>query len=216
MKRLIAYDLDGTLVDTLEDIAASANHMLDQIGRPRISRDQVRRYVGRGVYQLVKDCLDSDDHQRIEDGLKIYRAHYRQHMLDHTALYPRAVEVLEHFHSRVQVVITNKPNPYSREILEALGVDRYFLDIIAGDSPYPKKPDPSSLRALMQRVGASAAQTLFIGDSPVDIEAGRAAGVETVVVLHGLADMDELRAGSPSAIARDFTELLDLARRKEW
>ena len=114
------------------------------------------------------------------------------------------------------MVITNKPNPYSRAILEGLGVASFFSDIIGGDSEYPKKPDPAALVAVMGQAGITVHEVLFIGDSPVDIEAGRRAGVLTIAVAHGLSDERELQAASPDVAVRDFAELLQLAQRHGW
>ncbi|MBI4341634.1 MAG: HAD-IA family hydrolase [Candidatus Omnitrophica bacterium] len=216
MKRLIVYDLDGTLVDTLQDITNAANHMLKRLQRPPLAAERVRRFVGRGVAQLVAECLATDDAQRITEGLAIYRAHYREHLVDHSRLYPGARELLEHFRNRAQAVITNKPNPDSRELLRRLGVADYFLDIIGGDGPYPKKPDPAALQSTMERASASADETLLIGDSPIDVETGRRAGVPTVTVSHGLADAAELAAAHPDLAVDDFGELLGLAKSRGW
>lgn len=215
-KRLIVYDLDGTLADTVEDIAEAANHMLSQVGDAPVSAQEIRRYVGRGVYQLVKDCLGTEDPSRVDAGLAIYRRYYRQHLLDHTRLYPLAEDVLKYFGGRAQAVITNKPNPYSREILVGLGVADYFVEIIGGDAPYPRKPDPTSLRAVLEQIGVPPADALFIGDSPVDVATGRSAGVLTVTVLHGLAEEAELRAAGAELMVRDFRALLELAKREGW
>ena len=124
MKRLILYDLDGTLVDTLEDIVQSANHMLREMEAPLLSREQVRRLVGRGMQQLIGDCLKTEDPERIARGLAIYRAHYGQHLLDRSRLYPGARELLDHFQPRRQAVVTNKPDPFSTTILQALQIAR--------------------------------------------------------------------------------------------
>lgn len=225
-KRLIVYDLDGTLVDTREDIAASANHLRAQMGLPPLPQRQICGYVGLGLKKLVASILGSEDGVRIEDearieeGMRIYRAHYAQHMLDHTALYPGARELLEHFQrgGKIQAVITNKPNPYSREILEALGVARYFVEIVAGDSGYAKKPDPGSLLALLTREQVPPAEALLIGDSPVDIETGAKAGVLTVAVSHGFSARAELENArpAPAALVSDLRELLSLALRENW
>ena len=216
MKQLVVYDLDGTLVDTLEDIAQSANHMLAALGLAPVSARQIRQYVGRGVYELVKRCLSAEDVKRIDGGLRIYRAHYGAHLLDHSRLYPGARELLDYFKSRTQAVITNKPNPYSREILHGLGVAGYFVDIIGGDSMYPRKPDPSALLALMAGCGVRAVDTLLIGDSPVDVETGKSAGVLTVAIAHGLADEEELMSAAPDQLVRNFDELLTLAKQRGW
>ena len=216
MKRLIVYDLDGTLVDTLEDIAAAANHVLRTLHAPPIPSAGVRGYIGRGVHDLMQQCLKTDDARRIDDGVALFRAYYAQHAVDRSRLYPGTRALLEHFRARRQAVITNKPNPFSRQILEALGVAGYFLDIIAGGDGYAQKPDPASLLALMERTGARPAEAVLIGDSPIDVETGKRAGVSTVVVMHGLGDEAELRAAAPEAMVRNFEELLRLAKERNW
>ena len=216
MKRLIIYDLDGTLVDTKEDISRAANHMLSQLHLPPLASQEICRYVGRGLHNLIKGCLQTDDPRRIEQGTKSYRAYYAAHLLDHSRLYPGAQEALEYFKSRAQVVITNKPNPYSREILMGLGVAGYFIEIVAGDSAYPKKPDPAAVRSVMERAQAAPEETLMVGDSPIDIETGRNAGVLTVGIAQGFADDHELQAASPDVLIRNFTELLTLVRQRRW
>jgi len=215
-KQLVVYDLDGTLVDTLQDITDAANHMLRALGLPPLPAEAVRRYIGRGVRQLVADCLGTEDPERLGRGLTIYRAHYGRHLLDHSRLYPGARELLDHFKDRTQAVITNKPNPYSRQILERLGVEGYFAAIVGGDAEHPRKPDPAAMRSLMDQAGVAPAQTLFVGDSTIDVETGRNAGVLTVAVLHGLGDADALERAGPDVLVRDLPELLTLARRERW
>ncbi len=216
MKRLIIYDLDGTLVDTLEDITQAANHMLGQLGAPPLPARDIRSSIGRGVRQLVQHCLKSEDPTQIERGVTIYRAYYAQHLADHSALYPGARELLEHFKTRRQAVVTNKPNPFSRDLLAALGVADYFLEIVGGDDGFPKKPDPASLRALMEREGIVAGDAIMVGDSPVDVEAGRRAGVMTVGIAHGFSERSELTAASPDALLNNFEEFLTHAKREGW
>ena len=215
-KRLILYDLDGTLVDTLEDITSAVNHTLRMLQLPAVAADEVRGYVGRGVRQLVQRCIKMEDPKRLEYGMQVYLAYYARHMLDHSRLYPGVEPFLEQFASRQQAVITNKPNPFSQQILEALGIARHFIEIIAGDSGYPKKPSPESARALMQRTGVAASDTVFIGDSPIDVEAGRSAGIMTVGLTQGLTDESELRAAHPDLVVSHLTELLDLAVQQNW
>ena len=216
MKRLIVYDLDGTLVDTLKDITNAANFMLAKLQAPLLTAEKVRRFIGRGMHQLVGDCLGTQDPERVAEGMRVYRAYYHEHLVDNSRLYPGAREVLEYFRLRAQAVISNKPNPYSKDLLKALGVADYFLDIIGGDSPYPRKPDPSSLKALMARAEVSSDEALLIGDSPIDVETGHQAGVLTVSLMHGLADRDELAAAGPDFIVDDFNRFLALAKEQAW
>lgn len=216
MKRLILYDLDGTLVDTLQDITIAANHMLAQLCLPALTADEVKPFVGRGVLELIARCLNTDGSDAIDHGMHVYRAYYGQHLMDHSRLYPGARELLEHFTPRLQGVVTNKPNPYSTQLLEGLGVAGYFLEIIGGEGTYPRKPSPAGVQALMARAQAAADDTVFIGDSAVDVETGRRAGIMTVTVGHGLGDESELRAAQPDRFVADFAELLALVREEAW
>ncbi len=216
MKRLIVYDLDGTLVDTLGDIAQAANHMLGELGSPALAAGEIRRYVGSGVQELVQRCLKTDDSARVAQGVTLFRAYYTTHLVDHSRLYLGARAVLDHFRARRQAVITNKPNPHASDILRALGVADYFCEIVGGESAYPKKPDPSALLAIIKNERIPPPDTLLIGDSPIDIETGRNAGVFTVSVTHGFSDEDDIRRAAPDVIVRDFHELLALARRDGW
>lgn len=216
MKKIVFYDLDGTLVDTREDIVLSVRHMLREMSAPPMQPAEIQRYVGRGLYHLVSNCLKTADGKTIEKAGKIYRKFYGEHMLDNSALYPDAKAVLEYFSDRKQAVITNKPNPFAKDMLAHLGVAELFTDIIAGDAEYPKKPDPSSILALLKREKIPAAAALFIGDSLVDIETARNAGIEIAVVLHGFNTEDELQLGRPDLMARDFRELRSKIQNKGW
>ena len=210
------YDLDGTLVDTRKDIASVANHMRAQMGLLPLADKEICGYVGLGLRQLVAGCLKTDDPARVEEGTRIYRGYYSQHLLDHARPYPGVRETLEHFRPRKQAVITNKPNPYSRQILEALGLAGYFIEIVAGDSGWPKKPDPESLRTIMRGEGAVPSATLMIGDSPIDVETGKKAGVLTVGVAQGFCDREDLEKAGPDHLVDGFQALLELAKELSW
>jgi phosphoglycolate phosphatase len=215
-KKLILYDLDGTLVDTGRDIAQAMNHLLRQLKRPPLAPREIIRAVGIGVRELASRCLKTDDPKTLDKAVAIYRAYYAEHLLDKSSPYPGVLEALEFFKERKQVVLTNKPNPYSRQILEGLGLSSYFAQIIAGDAEYPRKPDPTAILSLMKKWDARAKETLFIGDGPVDVEAGRNAGVDTVIVDHGFSDEKELAASGPALVVENFKALIALARKQGW
>jgi len=181
VKSLIVYDLDGTLVDTGEDIAQAVNAMLTRLQTDPLSLEEIRLYVGRGLHDLIRRCLKTDDPEQVERGCRLFEACYRDHLTDHSSVYPGVRETLEHFKDRTQAVLTNKPDPFARELLAALGVAGYFAEILAVGSAYPKKPDPAALEALMQRAGVQSQDTLLVGDSTIDVETGRNAGVLTVM-----------------------------------
>lgn len=215
MIKLIFYDLDGTLVDTRKDIALSANAMREQMGLPLLDHAEITSYVGRGVHHLISGCLKTDDIKTIEKGIKLYRGHYSKHMMDHSRLYDGAQAMLEFYKDRRQVVLTNKPNPFSRDMLTQLGVAGYFEEILAGDSEYAKKPDPAAVFAMMTRFSVSAQETLFVGDSLVDIETARNAGVRIAVLTHGFSTKSELQSASPDTIKDHFSELLEWMKKND-
>lgn len=215
-KNLILYDLDGTLVDTSGDIVEAMNHLFRELGAHPLPPREIIKAVGIGVRELVSKCLNTHDPKTLEKAVTIYRAYYAEHLLDKSHLYPGAVEVLEFFKARRQAVLTNKPNPFSRQILEGLKVAHYFSDIVAGDTDYPRKPDPTAIFSLMKKAGVGCDETLFIGDSPIDVEAGRNAEVQTVVVRHGFADEQALDACNPQIMIGSFEELIGLAKKEAW
>ncbi len=215
-KRLIIYDLDGTLVDTSQDLAQSANHLRSQFGLPPLPTPAIIKLVGLGVERLVSGCLDTDQPDVIAQGLIVYRAHYAKHLLDHSQLYPDTEALLRRFHDRLQVVITNKPAGFSCDILTGFGIADYFADIIGGDSGYPKKPDPSSLQAVLAKHAVPAEAAVLIGDSSVDVRTGRQVGVETILVAHGFADDVERQTAGADVQVKNFEELLEVAKAQAW
>ncbi len=216
MKKLILYDLDGTLVDTRRDIINGVRYALGILKGPELTDDEIKDCVGTGLHELIKQVFRTQDEKLADRGAKLYREHYKKHMLDHTHLYVGARECLEYFKDRKQAVITNKPNPFSSQILEALGVAHFFIAILAGDNGLPFKPDPAAIRHLMEITGATEPEVLFVGDSPVDIQAARNAGVEVVTLSHGFVGEAVLREAKPDHIVHDFAELLRLAQEKGW
>jgi len=215
-KRLVIYDLDGTLVDTGEDIAQAANYMLQEMAVPPLSLEKVRQLVGKGLHDLVQRCLQTTDEAAIARGLQLFGDYYGHHLVDHSRLYPGVKETLEYFQARSQAVVTNKPQPFAGDLLIQLDIAGYFREIVAVGGGYPKKPDPTAIRSLMGREGIRDQETLFIGDSLIDIETGRNAGVLTVIVTHGFADYHEVVAAQPDALVGNFHELLTLAKVRRW
>jgi len=216
VKKLILYDLDGTLVDTRRDIINGVRYALETLKGPDLTDDEIKDCVGTGLHALIKQVFRTEDEKLADRGAKLYREHYKKHMLDHTRLYPDVREFLEYFKDRKQAVITNKPNPFSSQILEALGVASYFIAILAGDNGLPFKPDPAAVHHLIEKTGTVEEEVLFVGDSPVDIQAARNAGVEIVTLSHGFASEVVLHKAKPDHIVRNFEELLKLAREKGW
>jgi len=198
--RLAIFDLDGTLVDSVDDLAAAVNHALALVGLPLRSREEVRSFVGDGARVLLERAV-GPRRDRLEEALAAWREHYQAHLLDHTRPYPGIPEALAAA-GRTLAVQTNNPGPMARRILEGLGLlDRFA--VVLGGGEAPAKPDPAGARAILERLGGRPEEAVFVGDSPVDVATARNAGLTFVGVAWGLAPAAELvRAGAVNVVAR--------------
>jgi len=198
VSRLAVFDLDGTLVDSVADLAASVNHALDAVGLPGRSLEEVRGFVGEGARRLLERAVAPRD-DLLDPALAAWQAHYEVHLLDRTRPYP-GVEAALAAAGRTLAVLTNKPGPMARRILDGLGLSRRFAEVVGGGEA-PRKPDPAGLLALAARLGASREETVFVGDSAVDVATGRAAGVKVIGVTWGLGPRADL-AGADVLVER--------------
>ena len=191
MTRLAILDLDGTLLDTLDDLAASVNVALAAVGRPPRARSEIERFVGEGARTLLARAV-APRHELLEPALAAWWTDYRANCLVRTRPYPGIPELLNRSGRRL-AVHTNKPGELARQILAGLGLlDRFAL--VTGGDQGPRKPDPAGSLAMMRRLGARATDTVFVGDSPTDVRTARAAGVTLVGVSWGFRPEAELRA----------------------
>ena len=203
---LAVFDLDGTLIDSREDLAVAVNHALEAVHLPQRSVEEVVRLVGDGAVTLMQRALGSANLHLTESALEAWRAHYSAHLLDRTVLYPGIAEVLAWAKCKLAVQ-TNKPGNMARRILQGLGVADRFLAVCGGDDA-PRKPDPAGIERLMALAGVGPADTVLVGDSLVDLETARAAGVEFVAVTWGYVPEAELVAAGARNLARTAAELL--------
>src|SRR5258706_9531859 len=169
--RAFLFDLDGTLIDSKLDLVNSVNFMLQEMQREALPLGTIASYIGHGAPKLVADVLGPDaakaDRKR---ALEIFLEHYSKHNLDATRAYPGVVEGLEALQDRHMAVLTNKPKKMSVEILEALGLLKYFHAVYGGDSFEKKKPDPPGAQAILKNLGAQPREAAMVGDSDVDIK----------------------------------------------
>ncbi len=212
----LLFDLDGTLVDSRADLAASVNLMLGELGRERLPDEAIIGFVGEGARLLVERSLSASHGLSAETApkdeetsaaLAIFMHHYRDHLMDRTELYPGVREALDRLDGIPKAIITNKPYQFSVAILEALGLSDRFPVVIGGDSLPERKPSPLMLLEGARRCGATPAQTLMIGDSRIDIAAGRNAGMATCGFVGGFRGRDELLAAGADLLFERFEEL---------
>jgi phosphoglycolate phosphatase len=191
--KLLVFDLDGTLIDSAQDLCNSVNAALAQFGRKQLQDPAIAGFVGNGAPMLMRRSLalaDSIEPEQVDESVlaeayAFFLKYYREHKLDFTYAYDGVLETLAALRDlhdapggtpRVMAVLTNKPVRPARGICEGLGLAGYFLHIYGGDSFPAKKPDPMGLRSLMEETGATPEETVMIGDSLVDMQTARNAG----------------------------------------
>lgn len=182
------FDLDGTLVDSLRDIAESANALLETCGARPLSEATIGRMVGDGAATLIAHAFAAAGIERPGDALDRFLAIYDSRLLKHTRPYAQVPEVLETLRALAPLaVLTNKPLRATRSILAGLDLARYFDDdaIVVGDGPFARKPDPAGLRYLVSRAGVSPSATLLVGDSIIDWRAARNASTCVCLARYG-------------------------------
>jgi len=185
---LIVFDLDGTLVDSRRDLADAANALLLSCGARPLSEERIGRMVGDGAATLVARAFEASGCERPADALDRFLALYDERLLAHTRPYPGIVDVLDALASRARLaVLTNKPLRATRDILKGLDLARLFSagQVIGGDGPFPRKPDPSGLQHIQTVAAADPRSTLLVGDSIIDWRTARAASTPVCLARYG-------------------------------
>jgi len=217
LRRLIAFDLDGTLIDSRKDLADSANQLLGELGAAALPEEQIARMVGEGARVLVERALTAAGVRcDAAAALPRFLAIYDERLLNHTRPYEGIEHVVRLARARAwTAVLTNKPARPSEQILVALGLRPLFNDLVGGDGPYPRKPDPSGLVAMMERAGATPERTLLVGDSAIDHETARRASVRCCLASYGFgfATFPQERLTGREWIAGDAAALAGIVER---
>lgn len=206
------FDMDGTILETLEDMCASVNVTMDHVGYPRRTMDEVRRFIGNGAAKLIERCMPAGaEDPRYPAALEFYRAYYDAHAQIKTGPYPGIPELLNQL-SREGVrlaVVSNKPDEAVRALTE-----RYFPGVfpvaIGNRDGWATKPAPDSVYEAMRLLGARRESTVYVGDSDVDVDTARNAGLDSVIVTWGFRDEDFLRAHGAQHLAHNTDELYEM------
>ena len=180
----VLWDLDGTLVDSATDIAAAVDRMLVRTGRPALGEAVVRGFIGDGAKKLVDHCVIAAGGAPAPADLATFLAEYEAGLVVRTRVYDGIFDVLAAVEAP-QAVVTNKPEGFSRRILDALGLARFFPVVIGGDTLPVRKPDAEPVRAALRALGAT--DGVLVGDGPADVGAARAAGIPLLGVAWGIA-----------------------------
>ena len=215
LPRLVMFDLDGTLVDSVPDLAAAVEKTLLDLGHAPVGIEAVRVWIGNGARVLMRRALARDiEHAAVDDAeadkaLELFMAHYADsaHL---TEVYPGVRDTLKWLHKkRVKMaLITNKPERFVAPLLDELGLGRYFKWIIGGDTLAQQKPDPAALFFVMKMAGVKPRHSLFVGDSRNDVLAAKAAGVACVALSYGYNHGRPIAEETPSLVVDDLRALL--------
>ncbi len=206
---LLIFDLDGTLIDSKRDIANAVHWTLRDLQLPQISDEEVYAYVGNGVRPLILKSV-GEHPEAYKKGLAIFKSYCQEHLLDHTVPFDGVEGVLKHFASKKKAVFTNKPQQFTEPILKGLKLDHYFDAIMGSDAGFPKKPDPGVIHHLLKKFDCPPDRAVLVGDSKVDIETGKNAGILTCGVTYGFRPAEEVRGSAPDFVISKLSELTPL------
>lgn len=204
----VTIDLDGTLLDTVPDLAAAANAMLRELGRPELPIETIAGFIGRGIPKLVARCLPDLDDAAVEQAQAIFRRHYAVENGRRSRLFPGVLEGLQALRAAELplAVITNKAAAFTEPLLLASGLSGWFRFAVSGDSLPHKKPHPAQLLHACERMGTSPAENLHIGDSHHDAVAARAAGCPVFIVPYGYNEGKDVQGIDCDAIVASLAE----------
>jgi phosphoglycolate phosphatase len=210
----VLFDLDGTLADTLEDLADAMNRVLRGEGLPEHSYAEYQRMIGHGIHELVRAALPADrrDEATVTRCFALMMADYGEHSLVKTHPYPRVAELLRALRDAglALAVLSNKADEPTRRIVAALFADDAFAAVAGARPGVPLKPDPAGALLAAERLGLEPGRMLYVGDSPTDMRTARAAGMTPVGVSWGFRTRDELAEAGASAVLDDPLQLLGL------
>lgn len=217
--KLIAFDLDGTLLDSVPDLAVAADQAVQALGFPAVSEEQVRDYVGNGADVLVGRALSQSmtidpalDEALLVKARELFDDFYDKsgHKLSH--LYPAVTETLAELKQAgfTLALVTNKPSKFVPEILAKHGIDKYFVDVLGGDAFPEKKPNPVALNWLMEKHNCQPEEMLMVGDSKNDILAAKNAGCAAFGLTYGYNHGEPIAASNPEFVADTIAYLLDV------
>jgi len=215
-KKLLIFDLDGTLIDSVPDLALALNLMLQALSRNTFSEDIIRTWVGNGAQILVKRALsgandidETIDVALFEKALSLFLEFYKENLTKKTSLYEGVAQTIQELHKRDYIlsIVTNKPYAFVPPLLEHLQLEKYFQHILGGDSLDLKKPHPQPLLHTCKYFQIPKEQTLMIGDSKNDIIAANKANIESVALTYGYNYTEPIHTHNPTIVIDTFKEL---------
>jgi phosphoglycolate phosphatase len=204
---LIVFDLDGTLADSLPDIATAANHACRSLGVPEHAPEAIMRMIGGGERKLVERFLGPGRESLVEEAFKLYLDYYSSHCGDFTRLYPGVKETLPLLQGKKLAVLSNKRQSLTEVVLRVTGIFPFFAAVRGGSEDMPLKPSSEPLLALIEEVQGDPSRTIMVGDKPGDVLAGKAAGTLTLGVTYGYGEPAAVAAAGPDFLVDRFAAI---------
>ena len=193
----VVFDLDGTLLDTLEDIGLAANQALQELGEPPLPQEAYKGLVGEGVVSLMRRALapSGPDEARVRQGVEAFERHYRQFWDRNTRPYPGMEALLDELQRRAipMAVLSNKPHAFTCLCVERLLAPWRFVAVLGAGAGLARKPDPAGLRQVLSSMGLAPSRVLYLGDTAIDMQTATRGGCYPVGVLWGFREARELR-----------------------
>jgi len=215
--KMILIDVDGTLVDSVPDLAWCVDEMMEQLGLPAHGEDKVRNWVGNGVERLTRRALigqlDGEPNEELfQKAYPIFLDLYKDNTSKRSCLYPGVKEGLDYFKENGYILgcVTNKAEAFTLPILKDLGIYNYFESVVSGDTLEKKKPDPLPLTYSAEKLGVTAEESMMLGDSMSDVKAARAAGFMITCMSYGYNHGEDIRDYHPDLVIDSMAELIDI------
>lgn len=207
--KLVIFDLDGTLVDAYAAIGSSFNYLMRKLGLKPQSLSVIRRLVGWGDINLLKPYILPEN---LKPALNLYRQHHKRSLLEHSRLYPQVKRLLRTLKQKGYklAVASNRPSKFSRILLRHLGINVFFDYVLCADQCGHGKPNPEMLNKIVKRFKVKKTQVLYVGDMVIDAQAGKRAGIRTVVVTSGSSRRFEIKQEQPFKVISTISRLLDM------
>lgn len=208
--KLMVFDLDGTLIDSISDLAGAVNHTMSELSLPCLPQERIRSYIGDGFTQLLTRALGPHHTDKLDQALAIINPYYGRHLLDNTILYPGIEDVLQHFSHLPKVVVTQKTIAYTKVILESLNIANHFVLVLGIDSTPYKKPDQRIITFITGQYTCINQEIVVIGDGVNDILLAKNSGALSCAFLNGITHRDTLLTHNPDLTYEKPSELISL------
>ena len=209
---LVIFDLDGTLVDSQQDLTSAVNFTRKYYGLEPLEVATVASYLGSGIPALVKSVLPNVDEKDIPNATVMFKEFYSKHLIDTTKTYSGVSEMLSSLKDVRKAILSNKSEKFSKDIIEKLGLKDFFDSIYGGDSFDEKKPSPRPIYEIMESLSVKKENTIMVGDGANDIIAGKTADIKTIAVLYGYSPKEKVEKLQPDFIAATPKDVVNIIR----